>query len=443
MTATPVSHDAEAWVIGAAMYDADARDLALRDLHEHDFARTPHRVLFATIKRMHEAGELVDEHTVWSQLQVDGTASKVAQRSHELLSLTERMPALANVAAYVGEVRQGALRRRVHSVGTQLAHAADNPESTPEDAVNAAEVAVCELRDALAGRKPQGTSAAIDELCDELLRPGPIDAVPFPLQSLTNLNGGQHPGDVVITGGVSGDGKTWWGLDCAEVAALANERTAFYSLEMPAKRIIARLAAMGGGLPLTQILKRTIDFAKLEPRLEEIRSWPLDIIDRGTIGSGEITVGRIGADLMRARMKGRPYRYVVVDHLHLLSLPDASRAGEYRIALNSALARFKNLAVEHGCTIHLLAQLRRQNERTIEEPRLADLKESSAIEQIGDYVLFVYRQRDENGRVLHAGKVIAAKVRDGENIGSVDVAFDRDTHRFRRPRVYVPMGAAS
>jgi len=425
--AVPYNEDVEAFVLGCSLISAQARSAALRMLKPSDFYRPQHRVLFGAVKSMQDAGLAdVDEYTVRDFLKASGDL-EAAGGKLETITLTQRVPAIANHKAYIDEVRAVAIRRSVVDVAHRLEERACSEDSRTEDAVNAAELAVCELRERMTDTTPRGTIAAIDAMCDDLMSGEDLDTIPFPLQRITDIGGGQLKGEVVVTGGMSGDGKSWWGLDCAEIAVNQQRRTAYYSLEMPAKQCIARLAAMGGH-SLTAIRKRTINVDELAPRVQQLRNMAksLDIFD------GSVSVGRVAGDLMRARMSGKPYRYVVLDHLHLLDLPDATRAGEYRIALNQTLTHFKRLAVEHGCTIHLLAQLRRPNERKIEPPRMSDLKESSAIEQIADYVLFVYRNRDEeSGMVKPTGQLIVAKARDGEGIGKVEVEFDTTRFRFR------------
>lgn len=205
----------------------------------------------------------------------------------------------------------------------------------------------------------------------------------------------------------------------------AGRRSALFSLEMPAMQMMRRLLAMGGH-SLTGIKKRAVPYDQLIERVGVIDAWRglLDVLD------GPTNVDRIRAELASARIDGRPYRVVVLDHLHLLDVPGGDAA--YRVALNRALTQLKHLAIENGCTIVLLAQLKRPAPgREKERPTIHDLRESGGIGDIADYVLLVHREPGHDGYPSNAGVVIVDKVRDGAGACDIDVTFDPRTYRFR------------
>lgn len=120
---------------------------------------------------------------------------------------------------------------------------------------------------------------------------------------------------------------------------------------------------------------------------------------------------------------------MVVDHVHLLQVPGR----DYRLGLNVALTQIKHMAIEHGCTIMLLAQLRRPSTERVGNPRptIHDLRESGGIGDIADYVLLLHRDQDEAGNHLPSGVLIVEKVRDGAGASEIPVRFDTRSYRFK------------
>jgi replicative DNA helicase len=188
-----------------------------------------------------------------------------------------------------------------------------------------------------------------------------------------------------------------------------------------------------GGHSLTGIRKRELPYDRIEERTIEVGEWTgmLDVFD------GATNVDRIQSVLTSARIDGKPYRQVIIDHVHLLDVP-GGREG-YRLALNSALTQLKHLAVEHGVTMVLLAQLRRpaNTHQELPRPTKHDLRESGGLGDIADYVLLLHRDEDEGGNALASGVVIVDKVRDGAGSGDIDVTFDTRTYRFREGATFM------
>lgn len=235
---------------------------------------------------------------------------------------------------------------------------------------------------------------------------------------------------MTFVGGLTGHGKTWWELDQIEIAAELGVACAVFTMEMSIPELEDRLLAMGGH-DLDAITMKTAPVANLTQRLEQMESWPVTYFD------GPCTVQRIISECMRAKMRGRPFKLVGVDHLHLMEFPGR----DYRLAVNQGVAELKVFAQKEDIHILLLGQLRRRDgkisyggetfETSMPVPRLSDLRESSALEQIADYVLFVYRFPNKHDRLTMDARIIVAKQRTGTPIRSVKAVWSDLGYRFQ------------
>lgn len=228
----------------------------------------------------------------------------------------------------------------------------------------------------------------------------------YPLATL-NSRGGYKSGNVIVVSAYTGEGKSFLGLQFLEAAAKQGARVAVFSMEMSKEELTARLFAMDG-LDLESIEDKKTAWQDMTARAVELGAYNY------TIFEGATTVNRIRAACRRAQAIGKPFDVVIVDHVHLLNV--CLRPSEYRIALNNALSDIKVFANQQKCAFILLAQLRRpQEDRKVPPaPTMSMLKESSAIEQIADRIIFIYRDRDsDSGETLKEGKVWVAKQRQG------------------------------
>jgi replicative DNA helicase len=434
----PQNLDTEQALLGALLKNPTvaARKCWDASLTAADFGREQHGVIYDAIIGCVKRGEDVDEFSLVDDLRRQEVPAERGKTVNALqyvggapfvLSLADR-GVVSVVGAHAAEIVSQALSRELMAVGDELVN--QGAELAPiADAVTAAERRLAHARDRAEGRfgnvRRSDVADALQRVLSDYISGEPDDLVPFGLPKLNAIGGGMAPGDVVVVGARSGVGKTWWGLDAVEIAMGAGRRSVVFSLEMPQEQLVRRLLAMGG-LNLTGIKRREVPYDSMESRITTIDSWQgmLDIED------GPTTVDRMQAVLASARIDGRPYRVVVLDHLHLLDVP-GSRA-DYRVALNQELTRIKHMAGEHGCTVILLAQLNRPRKGDEKNrPTIHDLRESGGIGDIADYVLLLHREPDGSGYPTNQGVVIVEKVRDGAGACDVDVVFDPRSYRFR------------
>lgn len=420
-----------------------------------DFATHRHGVMYAKIVERLHAGEDVDAITLCDALRHDTVtldrketnALSYVGGQAAIMGLSSAIGIVAMSRAYADEIVSLANSRAIVMAGELLAQ--QGSELAPvSDTVTSAESILAKIRDRAEGRHDGTRSSDIGSIVESVVRQyqsdEPDDTIPFDLPSLNAIGGGMFPGDVIIVGARSGVGKSWTGLAHIEKAVKQRRRSALFSLEMPAEQMVRRLIAMGGH-NLTGIRRRLLPYSAIEDRAVEVGEWTglLDVFD------GSCNVDRIQSVLASARIEGKPYRLAVIDHVHLLEIPGPGNA--YRLGLNTALTRLKHMAIEHGVTLVLLAQLKRPETKPkadgskppTPKPNKHDLRESGGLGDIADYVLMVHRDEDENGNELTTGELIVDKVRDGAGTGDIPVIFDTKYYRFKERHVGYVAGAPS
>jgi replicative DNA helicase len=437
------SLEGEEATLGAMLASDRVADFAIEELVPDDFLRPAHQIIFSTIMGMRRAGEPVDHLTVIAALK---QSQKIAEVGGPVvvMTLAERVPAVSNYRAYVREVKDVALMREL--VNTADAMADDGRSADPASArhkrdehpvriaLEAATARLISLRERVDGRtfsKRYDIGSLIDDWGDryqrEVADPDASLAIPFPshLPQLNAWTMGQRPGRLIVSSGFTGHGKSWFGLDCSETVMQNGGRVAYFALELPGDEILERLIGMGG-ISYAGIQQRAVEWSRMEDRINAIGadSKLLTVLD------GTTSMHRIETEIIRARVSGDPYRYAVVDTINLLDLP--GRASDRRSELDKALMRLKNLAIDHGLTIHAQAQLNRDKNRdAMDPPTLANLKESSGIEQTADLVLFVHRLPGvEPDTLSDVGKLVVAKGRNIRRRGRIEINFDSHGLRF-------------
>jgi replicative DNA helicase len=425
-------------VLGAAMFNGDALTLVLDRLGAGDFYSPHHRTVFEGIVEAARRGA-VDEATVSAVLDAKGKLGGLPGGRVFVLSLVERVPAVANVSAYVDVVVDKAARRRLIEAGHEAVRLGYEAESASEATVRAGEailgVSGTETR-AEGFQRVTGPEIA-SRFEEAYIAPAKAgDAIPLRIDELNLPGGGMRRGEVWIFGGYSGDGKSWFELDVAEAATAWDARVAIFSMEMPERECIERLIAMQG-VNYTKLRRREIPVADLAKPMERLRER---VLPRLTILDGPASPTTVRMECHRAALRGEGYRVVILDHLHLLRLRGGTQ-GERRIAMDDALADMKAMAKQLGMTVVVLSQLTEAGDpkTPFPQPTNQSWRENKAIPNIADYAGFVYRRRDGNRRTDDA-LVIMTKVRSGEMPGSVHCKWNGGgTYRFD-PVVTRPKG---
>jgi replicative DNA helicase len=429
----PHSVEAEQSLLGALLIDNQAFDRVADAVSGEDFYRDDHRRIWRHIQRLIEASRPADVVTIAESIEASEDKDKTGGPTY-LAALAQNTPSSLNVRRYAELVRERAVQRRLAQVATEIAESALAP--TGKDVgqlLDEAESKIFQIAESGA-RRDQGLIgmspilAGVFERIDHLHsqeNPSDITGVPTGFVDLDQKTAGLQPGDLIIVAGRPSMGKTAFALNIAEHVALhpsVRMPVAIFSMEMSASQLALRI--------LSSIAK--IDQHKLRTGRLTNEEWPhlTDAIDK--LNDTSIHVDEtpaLNSLEVRARARRLKREYgklglVVVDYLQLMS---ASSQGENRATEISEISRsLKALAKELQVPVIALSQLSRAVEqRNDRRPMMSDLRESGAIEQDADVILFIYRDEvyfPEKEEAKGRAEVIIGKQRNGP-IGRIDLTF--------------------
>jgi len=434
----PHSIEAEQAVIGGLLLDNTAFDRVADIVREDDFYRYEHRLIWQQVHRLIERNHPADVVTVWEGLQNAGKAEEIAGGLVYLNSLAQETPSAANIRRYGEIVRDRALLRRLISTADDIAGAALNPEGRDtRQLLDEAEARVLAISvDRSRGQGGfQGLASlltSVVERVDELYsqdNPSGITGIATGFVDLDDRTSGLQPGDLVIVAGRPSMGKTAFSLNIGEnVAVHLQMPVAVFSMEMGATQLAQRMLCSVGRLDQQRLRTGRLlddDWPRLTTAIEKMQDAQLFIDETPALNSLELR--------SRARRLARQcgqLGLVIVDYLQLMS---SAAGGENRATEISEISRgLKALAKELNCPVIALSQLNRSLEqRPNKRPVMSDLRESGAIEQDADVILFIYRDEVYNPDSADKGsaEIIIGKQRNGP-IGTVRLTFVGQHTRF-------------
>jgi replicative DNA helicase len=428
----PHSIEAEQSVIGAMLMDSEAIEIASEMLREEDFYARQYGVLFSAILEMHTKGEAVDPVTLQTRLREKNLPPEI-YGSSAIFELIEQVPTSANIKTYAGIVAEKSLLRRMIRANEEIAGACYTQKDDVEEILNQAEKKIFEIsqkRDA-DGFVPirQIVLNAIDKIEYASHIKGNVTGLSTGFTDLDNRTAGFQPSDLILIAARPSMGKTALVLNIAQHMTLRENRcTAIFSLEMSKEQLTNRLFSMESHVDAQKI--RTGDLTEQE--------WADLIESAGNIGESKLIIDDTPAiSVPQMRSKCRKYKMefglemVIVDYLQLMS--GNGRSGESRQQEISDISRsLKALARELNVPVVALSQLSRAVEsRPNHRPMLSDLRESGAIEQDADVVMFIYRDDYYNPDSEKKGvaEIIIAKQRNGP-IGTVELSWQPALTKF-------------
>ena len=435
----PHSVEAEQSVLGGLMLESSALDKIADLITQDDFYRFEHRLIFRQIVRMSEQAKPVDVITVAESLEIAGELDKVGGLAY-LGSLAQNVPSAANIRRYGEIVRERSIMRQLVEVGTDIADSAYNP--TGRDAaqlLDEAEGKVFQIAEA-GSRGKQGFVSMPPLLTQVVERietlygrenTSDVTGTPTGYTDLDRMTSGLQPGDMVVVAGRPSMGKTAFSINIAENIALDSKLpVAIFSMEMGAAQLAMRMLGSVGKLNQHDLRSGKLqddDWGRLTHALGRLNDAPIFIDESAALSSLELRA--------RARRLHRQHGQlglIVVDYLQLMS-SNAGKASENRATEISEISRaLKGLAKELEVPVMALSQLNRSLEqRPNKRPVMSDLRESGAIEQDADLILFIYRDEVYNSDSPDKGKaeIIIGKQRNGP-IGKVELAFRGEYTRF-------------
>jgi len=419
----PHSADAEISVLGAVLLSSDAANIALEKLHAEDFYKPAHQQVFEVVQGLFDANEPIDAVTVSEGLRRDGTLDRIGGIEF-LTDLIDAVPATSNIEYYAAIVEEHALRRRLMRVGGDIGVLATKMAEPIEEVVDQAEQAVF----AVAERRVGDGLQPIDDLlgpaiekAEELQRSGSdVTGTSTGFRDLDRKLAGLHPTNLIIVAARPGMGKTSLAFNMAQNVALGGKTVAIFSLEMSREEVVTRMLCSKGRIDSQRLRTGKLtegDFTKLSNAAGALYKQNIFVDD-----SPGLTVTEIRAKCRRLRRKPG-LDLVVVDYLQLMN-GSGQENRQQEIAMISR--SLKNLARELHVPIIALSQLNRGVEsREDKRPRLGDLRESGAVEQDADVVMFIYRDEYYHPDKVESkgvAEVVIAKHRQG-GVGKVDMTF--------------------
>ena len=433
----PHSVEAEQSVLGGLLLDNTAWDKIADMIGESDFYRADHRLIYRHISKLIGNSRPADVITVAESLESTRELDGIGGLAY-LGALAQNTPTAANIRRYAEIVRERAIMRKLAEVGTDIAETAYNPMGKEAgQLLDEAESKVFAISEEGARGKQgfldmQPLLTQVVERIDMLYNrdnPSDVTGVPTGFTDLDRMTSGLQPGDLVIVAGRPSMGKTSLALNMGEHVALETGMpVGIFSMEMGASQLVMRMLGSVGKLDQHKVRTGRLadeDWRKLTDAVGRLNDAPIHIDETAALNALELRA--------RARRLHRQYGklgLIVVDYLQLMS---ASSQGENRATEISEISRgLKALAKELNVPVVALSQLNRSLEqRPNKRPVMSDLRESGAIEQDADLILFIYRDEVYNPDSPDKGKaeVIIGKQRNGP-IGTVTLVFQGEYTRF-------------
>ena len=424
----PQSIDAEQSVLGGLLLDNQRWDSIADRISVADFYRREHRLIFEAIAGLCQENSPADVITVSERMEQSGDLESAGGLVY-LGALANNTPSAANVAAYADIVRERSILRQLLQTATDISETAYNPDGrTAGEVLDLAEKRIFDISEQ--GARRRGGYEPISSLLtktvdriDELYRsPGSITGVATGFTDLDDKTSGLQPSDLVIIAGRPSMGKTTLAINIAENAAVGHKiPVAIFSMEMPGTQLAMRMMASLGRINSHRLRTGKLDdedWPRLTSAVTLLSDAPIFIDDTPALSPMELR--------SRARRIKREHGLglIIVDYLQLMQATDTNN--ENRATEISNITRaLKSLAKELSVPLIAMSQLNRSLEqRTDKRPVMSDLRESGAIEQDADVILFIYRDEvyNEDSPSKGTAEIIIGKQRNGP-IGKVTLTF--------------------
>jgi replicative DNA helicase len=428
---TPHSIESEESVLGSVLLDNQAINICIEKIRPEDFYRSAHQTIFEAMMSLADKREPIDIITLGQQLRSVGQLENVGG-PQTLSYLASSVPNAANVAFYARTIKEMSIRRRLIHESTDIINSAFEMEGTIEDFIDSTEQRILGVSDLRTSSSFHRVSDVVQEsirLVEKLYdQKEPVTGVACGLDKLDRMTAGFQPSDLIIIAARPSMGKTALVLGMSQyVGIYVRKPVAFFSLEMSKEQLVLRMLCSESRINNSNVRTGDLserDFARIVDGASRISEADIYIDD-----TPALTITELRA---KARRLDRDHKLglIVVDYLQLLRSPAYSNSREQEIADISR--SLKALAKELNVPVLALSQLNRSVEsRTDKRPMMSDLRESGAIEQDADIIMFIYRDEVYNKESPDKGvsELIIAKQRTGPT-GAVRVAFSGEYTRF-------------
>ena len=426
----PHSIEGESSVLGGLLLDNNAWDRVGDILVDSDFYRYEHRLIYGAIGVLINGSKPADVITVFEHMQSQGRAEEIGGLAY-LNSLAQYVPSASNIRRYAEIVRDRSILRKLVSASDEIATNAFNPKGRAvSEIVDESEQKIFNIGEQ--GKRNKQGFQAMDSLVVNLLdrvqemadNPNDVTGVPTGFIDLDRMTAGLQAGDLIVLAARPSMGKTALAINIAEHVAL-NEGlpVAVFSMEMGAAQLAVRIVGSIGRIDQGHLRTGKLsddEWPRLTEAIEKLRTISLHIDESAGLNSSELR-----ANARRLSRQCGQLGLIVVDYLQLMS--GSSGDGENRATELGEISRgLKMLARELKCPVIALSQLNRSVEqRPDKRPMMSDLRESGAIEQDADIIMFIYRDEyytKDQCKEPGVAEVIIAKQRNGPT-GVVKLAF--------------------
>ena len=423
----PPQHiEAEQSILGGILIENEAINRVTEILDGDDFYREAHRKIFNALINLSERDEPADLITLTNELRKIDQLDSIGGASY-LASLIDSVPTAANIQYYAKIVKEKAILRKLIQTSTEIITQSYEDRGDVEVFLDEAERSIFEISE----KRVRPSFYPIREIVKESFvtieklfkKKEAVTGVASGFKELDRMTAGFQPSDLIIIAGRPSMGKTAFCLDVAEYAAIDNKvPVAIFSLEMSKEQLVIRMLCS----------QANVEGTRLRTGYLNESDWPKLTIAAGSLSESPIYIDDTAAlSVLEMRAKARRLKadhglgMVIVDYLQLMK--GRSRVESRQQEISEISRSLKALAKELNIPVIAVSQLsRKTEERTGNRPQLSDLRESGAIEQDADLILFIYRDevynRDPDNPNRGKAEVIIGKQRNGP-IGKIDLAF--------------------
>jgi len=438
----PHSLEAEAAVLGGVLLDNTALDRIAELLIAEDFYREAHRKIYRAATDLSQRSEPIDLLTLTEALKTRGELADVGGAGY-VSELADRALSAANIQYHARIVREKAILRGLITTASEIVSRGYEAREEVSRFVDEAEQAIYQI----AEKKTRASFTRVGDMITDTFRQiehlyerkEMVTGVPTGFTDFDRMTAGLQPSDLIIVAGRPSMGKTSFCLNIAEHVAIEKQiGVAVFSLEMSKEQLVLRMLCSQARVDLSKVRTGYLaqkDFPLLAEAAGRIHDAPIYVDDTPALSALEL---RAKARRLK-RMKEANLGLIIVDYLQLMrgsSSRDESREQE----ISQISAGLKALAKELKLPVIALSQLNRQVEsRNPPKPRMADLRESGAIEQDADVIAFIYRDEvyNKESRDQGVAEILIAKQRNGP-IGDVRLAFRSEYTRFENLEEMLP-----
>ncbi|MBQ4288512.1 MAG: replicative DNA helicase [Clostridia bacterium] len=431
----PASMEAEQSVLGAMLLDQNCVLIAVEKLKEEDFYSNQHKKIYNAMYDLASMNKPVDIVTV-SEKMGEGEALSSEEILY-LTSLTESVPSLSNIEHYIDILKEKAKLRKLISVAASIADMGYTSEGTASQIINIASDEIYKIENAATTNTLQPLKDALvlgyQSIAKASNSKNGLMGVSTGFNLMDKKLSGLQPSQLIVVAGRPGMGKTSFALNIAEhVATKEGKAVAMFSLEMSREQLGLRLLCSTSGVNSQSARTGDLseqDFYAIADAMGPLSAAPIYIDDTAVIGPTEI----IAKVKRLQRTISQEIGLVIIDYLQLMQGSSTFRNENRQQEISNITRNLKVAAKEIGVPIMLLSQLSRATEkRENKRPMLSDLRESGAIEQDADVVLFLHRedyyQENVSGEQSRS-QIIIAKQRSGPT-GTIDVTWRGDQTKY-------------